>query len=59
MTLKIKNTQEITWIRSKTDKNKSFIELLISILSYDIKDYWLIDWPIIFISSFSDKPQQM
>ena len=36
----VKNIQEITFIRLKTwytKKNKSFIEMLISIYSYDVK----------------------
>ena len=41
VTFKIKDIQEITFIMLKTNytkKNKSFIEMLISIYSYHIKD---------------------
>ena len=41
MTFKNKNTLEITFIRLQTyytKKNKSFVAMLISIYSYDIKD---------------------
>ena len=41
VTFKIKNTQEIAFMRLNTyctKKNNSFIEMLISIHSYDIRD---------------------
>ena len=42
MTFKIKNTQEATFVRLNTYCINSFIEILISIISYDIRNLYLV-----------------